>query len=333
MNVMKSPIHASALFLAAAGLAASAAYAQTPVKPGGYPAKPVRVIVGFPAGGAGDFLMRMVAQKLSERAGQQFVVDNRPGAAGNIGAELVAKSPNDGYTLLMAVIGTHAVAMSYYKKLSYDIRTDFAPISMLATATLVLVVHPSLPAKNVKELIALAKARPGELNFGSSGVGGLIHLTGEMFKQMAKIDIVHVPYKGTSLLLPDLLSGQIAMAIDTPPAHVPFIKAGKLRALALSAAKRASFLPGVPTMAESGLPGFESVASYSLLAPAGTAKDIVAHLNRETNAVLQLADLQEKLSVAGLDPAGSTPEALDAFTRAEVVKWAQVIKAAGITPE
>jgi len=320
------------LFLAA-GLSASTAYAQAPVKPGGYPAKPVRVIVPFPAGGAGDFLMRIVTQKLFERVGQQFVVDNRSGAAGNIGVEAAARSPNDGYTLVMATIGTHAVSMSYYKKLSYDIRTDFAPISMLATATLVLVVHPSLPAKNVKELIALARVRPGELNFGSSGVGGLIHLTGEMFKQMAKIDIVHVPYKGTSLLLPDLLSGQVAMAIDTPPAHVPFIKAGKLRALALSAAKRASFLPGVPTMAESGLPGFESVASYSLLAPAGTSKDIVAFLNRETNAVLQFADLQEKLSVAGLDPAGSTPEALDAFIRNEVVKWAKVIKAAGITPE
>ncbi len=321
------------LLLAAAGFVASVAHAQAPVKPGGYPAKPVRVIVPFPAGGAGDFLMRIVAQKLFERIGQQFVVDNRSGAAGNIGVEAVARSPNDGYTLLMATIGTHAVAMSYYKKLNYDIRTDFAPVSMLATATLVLVVHPSLPAKNVKELIALARARPGELNFASSGIGGLIHLTGEMFKQMAKIDIVHVPYKGTSLLLPDLLSGQIAMAVDTPPAHVPFIKAGKLRALALTAAKRASFLQGVPTMAESGLPGFESVASYSLLAPVGTAKDIVAYLNRETNAVLQLADLQEKLSVAGLDPTGSTPEALDAFTRAEVVKWAQVIKSAGITPE
>jgi tripartite-type tricarboxylate transporter receptor subunit TctC len=330
---MKGPMHTLVLFLAAAGLAASAAYAQAPVKPGGYPARPVRIIVPFPAGGAGDFVARIVAQKLSERIGQQFVVDNRSGAAGNIGVEAAAKSPNDGYTLLLATIGSHAVAMSYYKKINYDIRTDFAPISMISTATLVLVVHPALPVKNVKDLIALAKARPGELNFASSGVGGLIHLTGEMFKQRAKIDIVHVPYKGTSLLLPDLLSGQIAMAIDTPPAHVPFIKAGRLRALAVTAAKRASFLPDLPTMAESGLPGFESVASYALLAPAGTSKDIVAYLNREINAVLQLADVQEKLSVAGIDPAGSTPEALDAFTKAEVIKWAQVIKAAGITPE
>ena len=330
---MKGPMHTLPLLLAAAGLAASAAYAQAPVKPGGYPVRPVRIIVPFPAGGAGDFVARIVAQKLSERIGQQFVVDNRSGAAGNIGVEAAAKSPNDGYTLLLATIGSHAVAMSYYKKINYDIRTDFAPISMISTATLVLVVHPALPVKNVKDLIALAKARPGELNFASSGVGGLIHLTGEMFKQRAKIDIVHVPYKGTSLLLPDLLSGQIAMAIDTPPAHVPFIKAGRLRALAVTAAKRASFLPDLPTIAESGLPGFESVASYALLAPAGTSKDIVAYLNREINAVLQLADVQEKLSVAGIDAGGSTPEALDAFTRAEVAKWAQVIKAAGITPE
>ena len=330
---MKSLMHTLPLFLAVAGLAASTAYAQAPVKPGGYPAKPVRIVIGYPAGGAGDFMLRMVAQKLSERIGQQFVVDNRPGAAGNIGAELVAKASNDGYTLMMGVIGSHAVAMSYYKKINYDIRTEFAPISMLATATLVFVVHPSLPVANVKDLIALAKARPGELNFASSGVGGLIHLTGELFKQMARINIVHVPYKGTSLLLPDLLSGQVAMAIDTPPAHVPFIKSGKLRALAVTAAKRTSFLPNLPTMAEAGLPGFESVASYTLLAPAGTAKEIVAYLNRESNAVVQLADLQEKLSVAGMDLAGSTPEALDAFIRNEVAKWAKVIKVAGITPE
>jgi len=330
---MKDSMRALAFFLVAAALAPSAAYAQAPVKPGGYPAKPVRVIVTFAAGGAADFVTRIVAQKLSERIGQQFVVDNRAGAAGNIGAEAVAKSPNDGYTLLMGAIGSHAGAMSYYAKLNYDIRTDFAPISMLGTATLVLVVHPALPVKNVKDLIALAKARPGALNFASSGMGGILHLTGEMFKQMAKIDIVHVPYKGTSLLLPDLLSGQVAMAIDTPPAHVPFIKAGRLRALAVTATRRASFLPDLPTMVEAGLPGFDSVGSYSLLAPAGTSKDIVAYLNRETNAVLQLADLKEKLVVAGIDPAGSTPEALDAFTKAEVVKWARVIKAAGLTPE
>ncbi len=321
------------LLLAAAGLAASAACAQAPVAPGGYPAKPVRMIVPLAAGGGTDYMARIVAQKLADRAGQQFVVDNRPGAAGAIGTLAAAKAASDGYTLLMAAIGTTASAMSYYAKPGYDIRTDFAPISMLGTVTIVLVVHPALPVKTVKELVALTKVRPGELNFASSGTGGLSHLTSEMFKQMAKINIVHVPYKGTSLFLPDLLSGQVVITMDTPPAYLQFIKAGRLRALAVTSARRSLILPEVPTMIESGIAGFESIGSYALLAPAGTPKDIIAYLNRETNAVLQLADLKEKAIVVGIEPAGSTPEALEAFTAAEIVKWAQVIKAAGIKPE
>ena len=326
-------MHKFSFFLAASAFAATAAYAQAPVVPGGYPAKPVRMIVPLAAGGGTDFMARIVAQKLSERVGQQFVVDNRPGAAGAIGTLAAARSANDGYTLLKAASGTTASAMSYHAKPGYDIRSDFAPISMLGTATIVLIVHPALPVKNVKELIALARVRPGELYFASSGTGGLSHLTSEMFKQMAKINIVHVPYKGTSLFVPDLLSGQVVMTMDTPPAYLQFIKARRLRALAVTATRRSSFLPEIPTMIESGIPGFDSIASYGLLAPAGTAKDIIARLNRDTNTVLLLPDLKEKALVAGIEPAGSSPEALEAFTASEVVKWARVIKAAGITPE
>jgi tripartite-type tricarboxylate transporter receptor subunit TctC len=278
-------------------------------------------------------MTRVLAQKLGERIGQQVVVDNRPGAAGNIGVEAVAKSAADGYTLLLGAIGSHSVAMSYYAKINFDLRTDFAPISMAGTTTNIVVMHPALPVRNVKDLIALARARPGELNFASSGTGGLIHLTGEMFKQAAKVDLVHVPYKGTALFLPDLLKGQIAMAFDTLAPHLPFIKAGKLRGVAVTAGIRTPLLPEVPTVAESGLPGFESVASYALLVPAGTPKDVVAYLNRETVAALQSADLKDRLSAAGIDPLGSSPEELERIIRAEIAKWARVIKAAGITPE
>jgi len=306
------------------------AYAQPNAQ---YPARPVKIIVPFPAGGATDILTRVVGQKLSERIGQQMPIDNRPGAGANIGAEAAAKSPPDGYTLLMGSIASHSIALSYYKTLGYDVRKDFAPIAMTGAITNVLVVHPALPVTNVRELIALARAHPGQLNFASSGTGGLIHLTGELFKQMAKIDIVHVPYKGTALFLPDLLNGQIAMSLDTLPPHLPFIKTGKLRALAVTTVKRSPVLPDLPTVAEAALPGFESVAIYALLAPAGTSKDIVTSLNRETNVVLQMGDVKDKLSAQGIEPLGGTPEAVSAIIRNEVAKWARVIKEGGITPE
>ena len=306
------------------------AYAQPNAQ---YPARPVKIIVPFPAGGATDILTRVVGQKLSERIGQQMPIDNRPGAGANIGAEAAAKSPPDGYTLLMGSIASHSIALSYYKTLGYDVRKDFAPIAMTGAITNVLVVHPALPVRNVRELIALARTHPGQLNFASSGTGGLIHLTGELFKQMAKIDIVHVPYKGTALFLPDLLNGQIAMSLDTLPPHLPFIKTGKLRALAVTTVKRSPVLPDLPTVAEAALPGFESVAIYALLAPAGTSKDIVTSLNRETNVVLQMGDVKDKLSAQGIEPLGGTPEAVSAIIRNEVAKWARVIKEGGITPE
>ncbi|MDB5809829.1 MAG: hypothetical protein JWN94_1951 [Betaproteobacteria bacterium] len=305
--------------------------AQT--KPASYPAKPVKIIVPFPAGGATDILARIVGQKLSERIAQQMPIDNKPGAGANIGAEAAAKSPPDGYTLLMASIMSHSIAVSYYKHLNYDLRRDLTPIAMTGAITNVLVVHPALPVRTVKDLIALARAHPGQLNYASSGTGGLIHLTGALFGQMAKIDIVHVPYKGTALFLPDLLNGQIAMSLDTLPPHLPFIKIGKLRALAVTTAKRSPVLPDLPTVSEAALPGFESVAIYAFMAPSGTPKDIIAYLNRETNAVLQLADVKEKLAPQGIESLGGTPEAVESVIRTEIEKWARVIKNAGITPE
>ena len=320
-------VFATAVF----ALTAGGAGAQS--KPAAYPARPVKIIVPFPAGGATDILTRVVGQKLGERIGQPMPVDNRPGAGANIGAEAAAKSPPDGYTILMGSIASHSIAVSYYKNLNYDIRRDFAPIVMTGAITNVLVVHPALPVRSVKDLIALAKAHPGELNYASSGTGGLIHLTGVLFGQTAKINIVHVPYKGTALFLPDLLNGQIAMTLDTLPPHLPFIKAGKLRALAVTTAKRSPVLPDLPTIAEAALPGFESVAIYALLAPAGTPKDVVAYLNRETNAVLQLADLRERLAAQGIEPLGGSADAVEAIIRNEVAKWARVIKDGNITPE
>jgi tripartite-type tricarboxylate transporter receptor subunit TctC len=314
-----------------AALAAGSTWAQS--KPAAYPARPVKIIVPFPAGGATDILTRVVGQKLSERIGQQMPIDNRPGAGANIGAEAAAKSPPDGYTILMGSIASHSIAVSYYKNLNYDIRRDFAPIAMTGAITNVLVVHPALPVRSVKDLIALARAHPGQLNYASSGTGGLIHLTGVLFSQMGNINIVHVPYKGTSLFLPDLLNGQIAMSLDTLPPHLPFIKAGKLRALAVTTAKRSPVLPDLPTIAEAALPGFESVAIYALLAPAGTPKEIVAYLNREANAALQLADLKEKLSAQGIEPLGGSADAVEAIIKTEVAKWARVIKDGNITPE
>jgi tripartite-type tricarboxylate transporter receptor subunit TctC len=322
--------HRIVLIAIAAHFAGNAA-AQS--KPAAYPARPVKIIVPFPAGGATDILTRVVGQKLSERIGAQMPIDNKPGAGANIGAEAAAKSPADGYTLLMGSIASHSIAVSYYKHLNYDLRRDLTPIVMTGAITNVLVVHPALPVRNVKELIGLAKAHPGQLNYASSGTGGLIHLTGALFGQMAHIDTVHVPYKATALFLPDLLNGQIAMTLDTLPPHLPFIQAGKLRALAVTTAKRSPVLPELPTVAEAALPGFESVAIYALMTPAGTPKDAVAYLNRETNAVLQLPDVREKLAAQGIETLGGTSEAVDAIVKNEIAKWARVIKNAGITPE
>lgn len=316
--------------VAAAGLLALGAL---PASAQQYPTRPVRFIAPFPPGGGVDVVARTVGEKLGGRLGQTVVVDNRPGAGATLGTSLAAKSTPDGYTLLVAPVIGLAIAQGYYRKLDYDLRRNFEPISKIGFGTVVMVVPPSLGVSSVNELIALAKAKPGQLSFASSGIGGLIHLTGELFKQMAGVDILHVPYKGTTQLLPDLIDGRVSMAIDSLPAHIPHIKAGRLRALGVARKTRSAQLPDVPTMSEAGVPGFESYTDYALYAPAGTSKAIVLLLNRETIAVLQLSDLRAKLDGIGIEVGGSTPEALRTEVVSEVAKWTKVIKDANIKQE
>ncbi|MGH8661578.1 MAG: Bug family tripartite tricarboxylate transporter substrate binding protein [Burkholderiales bacterium] len=316
--------------VAATGILALAAL---PAAAQQYPARPVRFIAPFPPGGGVDIVARTVGEKLGARLGQTVVVDNRPGAGATLGTSLAAKSTPDGYTLLVAPVIGLAIAHGYYRKLDYDLRRDFEPVGKIGFGTVVMVVPPSLGVGSVKEVIALAKAKPGQLSFASSGIGGLIHLTGELFKQMAGVDMLHVPYKGTTQLLPDLIDGRVSLAIDSLPAHIPHIKAGRLRALGVARKTRSAQLPDVPTMSEAGLPGFESYTDYALYAPAGTPKAIVALLNREMQPVLQLPDLRAKLEAIGIEIAGSTPEALRAEVASEVARWTKVIKDANIKQE
>jgi tripartite-type tricarboxylate transporter receptor subunit TctC len=319
--------------LAAAAILALAALPVTAQYPIQYPTKPVRFIVPFPAGGGVDVVGRTVGEKLSARLGQPVVIENRPGAGATLGTALAAKGAPDGYTLLVGPVIGLAIPQAYYSKLPYHLARDFAPISKIGFGTVVMVVPPSLGASSVKDVIALAKAKPGQLTFASSGTGALIHLTGELFKQQTGVNIVHVPYKGTAQLLPDLIDGRVSMAIDSLPAHLPHIKAGRLRALGVARKTRSPQLPDVPTMTEAGLPGFESYTDYALYAPAGTPKAIVARLSKETNAVLLLPDLRARLAEIGVDVNGSTPEALQAEVNAEIAKWAKVIKDANIKQE
>jgi tripartite-type tricarboxylate transporter receptor subunit TctC len=310
-----------------------AAFVACPALAQTRPAKPLKLIIPFPPGGGSDLVGRALVDKLSPLLGQPIVVDNRPGAGANLGAEVAAKSPPDGYTLFLAVIEAHSIAVTYYKNAGYDIRRDFAPISFIAKSTSILVVAPSLPVNSLKELIALAKSKPGQLHFASSGTGGIIHLSNERFKQAAGIDIVHVPYKGTAQFLPDLMSGTIAMSLDNMPVHLPHIKAGRIRVLAIAAAERFAQLPDTPTMSEAGLPGFEAEFHYALLAPAKTPREVITRLNRDTNAALQQTELRERFAASGLRTIGGTPEAVQAAILEEVPKWAQVIKAGNIQPE
>jgi tripartite-type tricarboxylate transporter receptor subunit TctC len=250
-----------------------------------------------------------------------------------IGTDAVAKSAPDGYTLLLGPIGNQAVVQATFKKLSFDMQRDFAPVSRIGYGTIVLVVPSTLGVSSVKELVALAKAKPGRLTFASSGTGALIHLTGEMFKHAAAIDITHVPYKGTTQILPDLLDGRVDMAVDSLPAYLPHIKSGKLRALGVASRQRSTLMPDIPTIAEAGVPGVVSATDYALYAPAGTPKDVIAILNRETNAVIQLEDVRAKLAGMGIEISGSTPDALQAELADEIAKWAKVVKDANIKLE
>jgi tripartite-type tricarboxylate transporter receptor subunit TctC len=294
-----------------------------------YPNKPIRLIVPFAAGGTTDFLARAVAQKLGQNMGASIVVDNRPGAGGNIGSDIVAKSEPDGYTLLLGTVGTHAINASLYKKMPYDTVKDFAPISLIASVPNILVANPKVPANNVKELLALAKSKPGELSFASSGNGSSIHLSGELFKSMAGVDMMHVPYKGSGPAVTDLVGGQVNMMFDNMPSSLPHVKAGRLKALAVTSAKRSPAMPNLPTIAESGVPGYEATAWFGLLAPAGTPPAVVKKLNTELVKVLKSPDVIERLSSQGAEPVSDTPEQFAAYIKSEMAKWAKVVKSSG----
>jgi tripartite-type tricarboxylate transporter receptor subunit TctC len=293
-----------------------------------YPTRPVRLVVPFPAGGTTDIIARATAQKLSEAWGQQVIVDNRPGAAGNIGSELVAKAAPDGYTLLMGTVGTHAINPSLYAKMPYDHVKDFAPVILVAGVPNVLVVNPEVPVKSVPELIAYLKANPGKLNFASSGSGTSIHLSGELFKAMTGVQMTHVPYKGSAPALTDLVGGQVQLMFDNLPSSLAFIKAGKLRALAVTSTTRAPALPDVPTVAES-IPGFEASSWFGILAPAGTPPDIIAKINGEVAKWLATPEAKEKLTAQGANVAGSSPQDFAKHIQAETAKWAKVVKDSG----
>ncbi len=305
--------------------AAATVQAQT------YPSKPIRMIVPFPPGGTTDILARAIGAELTKAWGQPVVIENRPGAGGNIGSEAVAKSPGDGYTLLMGTVGTHGINPSLYKKMPYDAVKDFAPVTLVALVPNILVVHPSVPAKSVAELIALAKKQPGKLTYASSGNGTSIHLSGALFESLAGVQMVHVPYKGSAPAVTDLLGGQVNMMFDNMPSALPHVKAGKLRALGVTSAKRSPAVPDVPTIAEAGVKGYEASSWFGVLAPATTPKDIVAKLNAEIAKSLGTPEMKEKLSSQGAEPVGNTPEQFGAFIRAEIDKWAKVVKASGAT--
>jgi tripartite-type tricarboxylate transporter receptor subunit TctC len=302
----------------------AAAFAQ-----GAYPSKPVRMVVGFPPGQATDIVARAVAQKLTESLGQSVYVDNRPGAAGIIGTEVAIKAGGDGYTLLMSSSGPLAVNPGLYTKLPYDPVKDLAPITVIATVPLFLVAHPSLAANNVQELIALAKQRPGQINYASGGSGVTNHLVMEMFKSAAGIDLVHVPYKGGPPALTDLMAGQVSVMFETGPGALPHVRSGKLKALAAGSLKRSAAMPELATVAEQGIPGFDGVAWIAFAAPAGTPKPIVDRLHAETVKILALPEIRERLVSLGTEPVGNTPEEFSAYLRSEIAKWGKVVKESG----
>ena len=298
-----------------------------------YPAKPVRILVGFAAGGATDIAGRLIAQKLTETTGQSFFVENRPGASATIAAELVARAAPDGYTLFIAATTSHSILPSLMAKLSYDPQRDFAPISMLATSPLLLALHPSLPIRSVADMIKLARARPGQLSFGAGGTGTPPHMAGELFKQMAGVDMLYVPYKGEAPAISDLIGGQTSLIFSNVIAVLPQVQAGRLRGIAVTAANRLPPLPDFPTVAESGLPGFIVESWFGLVAPAGTSADVIARLNTETLRGMNQPDVRDRLAGQGLFVKTGTPSELAALMQSEIAKWAKVVKAANLRIE
>lgn len=320
------------LAAAAAGvlLATALPFASAHAQAAAWPTKPIRIVVTFPPGGAPDTLARVLADKWGA-LGQTVTVDNKPGAGGNIGADFVAKSPGDGHTLVIGTVGTHAINASLYDKMPYHHVKDFTPITFLASTPNLLVVNKTVPASNVKELIELAKKQP--LSFGSSGSGTSIHLSGELFNTLAGVKMQHVPYKGRAQAIPDLLGGRIQMIFDNMPSALPLVKSGELKAIAVTSAQRSAAAPNIPTIAESGLPGFEATSWFALLGPAGIPRDVQLRIAAETARVLALPDVKEKLATLGLDAAPGTPEALATLMQSETAKWAKVVKESGAKPD
>ncbi|MEY3779862.1 MAG: hypothetical protein RL103_2070 [Pseudomonadota bacterium] len=295
-----------------------------------YPNRPIRLVVTFPTGGAPDILARLFSEKA--QLGQAVVIDNKPGAGGNIGSDIVAKSPGDGYTIVMGTVGTHAINGSLYEKMPYDMVKNFSPISLIASAPNLLVVNNDLPVKTVNELIAYMKANPNKLSFGSPGIGTSVHMSGELFKSMTGTSMTHVPYKGRQFFLPDLLGGSIQLVFDNMPSALPMAKEGKIRAIAQTTAKRSPAAPDVPTVAES-LPGFEATTWFAMFAPANTPKPIIDKLNAEVVRVFKLPEVAERLKTLGLDPVLSTPDELGKYQASEIVKWTKVVKESGAKAE
>jgi tripartite-type tricarboxylate transporter receptor subunit TctC len=304
-------------------LLGSAVFAQP------YPARPVRVIVTFPPGAGSDISTRLVTAKLGETFGRPFVIDNRAGAAGNIGVELAAHAAPDGYTLL-AVTASAAISQSAYAKVPFDLARDFSPIALIASAPFILAVHPAIPAKSLQELIALAKSKPGQLSYATPGTGSSPHLAGELLKMEVGIDILHVPYKGTVPAVADVMGGNVSMALANTLVALPHVKAGRLRGIAITSARRSTLVPELPTIAESAVRGFEAGTWYGLLAPAGAPREIVSRLNRAVVQIVQLPDVREKLAAQGAEPLAGSPEQAGEFVRREISRWAKVVKAANI---
>jgi tripartite-type tricarboxylate transporter receptor subunit TctC len=313
-------------------LAAIMALAPATLCAQAYPVKPIRMMIPFPAGGGSDTMGRVIGQKLSERLGQPVVIENRPGAGGSIGADVVARAAPDGYTILLGSTSELVQYPNVNPKIPYDPLRDFAPITLVGTVPLVLVVHPSLPAHSVKELVALARTRPGEINFGSAGNGSTTHLAVELFILMTKVRMTHIPYKGSPQAVADLVAGNVQLGIPTMPAALPFIKAGRIRALGVSSGKRTPVLPEVPTLREAGVTEYATDLWTGVLAPAATPAAILTRLHAEIVEVLGLADVRDALGRQGALPASSTPQEFAAYMKAELAQWAKVVKAAGVKP-
>jgi tripartite-type tricarboxylate transporter receptor subunit TctC len=310
-----------------------AAWMQPPLLAQDYPVKTIRIIVPYTPGGTADMLARTIGQKMAESLGQQVIIDNRPGAGGNIGADLAARAAPDGYTILMGTVATHAINPHLYPNIPYDAEKAFAPIILVATLPNLLVVNPSLPATSVRDLIALAKAKPGELAFASAGNGTSQHLSGELFKKMTGVDMIHIPYKGSAPAVTDLVGGQVQLMFDNLPSSLPQVRAGKLRALAVTGPRGSPVLPDVPTLSEAGLPGFSITSWFALFAPAGTPAKILLRLNKEAGKAIALKELRQQWINQGIEPAGGTAEQLAAFRRIEASKWGKIARDSGAQVE